>query len=133
MFCYILNAKFCNISVTVRQTVKRNICIRIITSIKTKKTFVYILRIAGQTAGPIGLTFFLNTHGWPGNVIGGSDARKFYLKFKLKWLVKKPFFWEILAYILTVYWEIQSTEDCWPNFVFHIWTLLKPGLVYSNM
>ena len=25
-----------------------------------------MLRIAGQTAGPIGLTFFGDTHGWPG-------------------------------------------------------------------
>ena len=24
-----------------------------------------MLRIAGQTAGPIGLNFFLDTHGWP--------------------------------------------------------------------
>ena len=24
-----------------------------------------MLRIAGLTAGPIGLNFFLNTHGWP--------------------------------------------------------------------
>ena len=29
-----------------------------------------MLRIAGQTAGPIGLTFFVDTHGWPGGVIG---------------------------------------------------------------
>ena len=25
-----------------------------------------MLRIAGQTAGPIGLNFFVDTHGWPG-------------------------------------------------------------------
>ena len=29
-----------------------------------------MLRIAGQTAGPIGLNFFLDTHGWPGGAIG---------------------------------------------------------------
>ncbi len=32
--------------------------------------YVYMLRIAGQTAGPIGLTFFEDTHGWPGDVKG---------------------------------------------------------------
>ena len=26
--------------------------------------------IAGQTAGPIGLKFFVDTHVWPGGVIG---------------------------------------------------------------
>ena len=26
--------------------------------------------IAGQTAGPIGLKFFVDTHGWPGSDIG---------------------------------------------------------------
>ena len=30
---------------------------------------IYMLRIAGQTAGPIGLKFFIDTHGWPGGVI----------------------------------------------------------------
>ena len=34
------------------------------------KTFVYMFPIADQTAGPIGLNFFVNTHGWPGGVIG---------------------------------------------------------------
>ena len=27
-----------------------------------------MLRIAGHTAGPVGLTFFVDTHGWPGGV-----------------------------------------------------------------
>ena len=27
-----------------------------------------MLPIAGQTAGPIGLTFFVDTQGWPGGV-----------------------------------------------------------------
>ena len=31
---------------------------------------IYMLPIAGQTAGPIGLKFFVDTHGWPGGVIG---------------------------------------------------------------
>ena len=29
-----------------------------------------MLRIAGQSAGPIGLNFCVDTHGWPGVVIG---------------------------------------------------------------
>ena len=29
-----------------------------------------MLRIAGKTAGPIGLKFIVDTHGWPGGVIG---------------------------------------------------------------
>ena len=29
-------------------------------------TYIYMLHIDGQTAGPIGLKFFVNTHGWPG-------------------------------------------------------------------
>ena len=29
-----------------------------------------MLRIAGQSDGPIGLNLFLDTHGWPGGVIG---------------------------------------------------------------
>ena len=29
-----------------------------------------MLPIAGQTAGLIGLKFFVDTHGWPGGVIG---------------------------------------------------------------
>ena len=31
---------------------------------------IYMLPIAGQTAGPIGLKIFVDTHGWPGGVIG---------------------------------------------------------------
>ena len=34
------------------------------------KTFIYMFPIAGQTAGPIGLNFFVYTQGWPGGVIG---------------------------------------------------------------
>ena len=30
---------------------------------------VDMFRIAGQTAEPIGLHFFVDTHGWPGGVI----------------------------------------------------------------
>ena len=32
--------------------------------------------IAGQTAGPIGLTFFVDTHGWPGGDIGYQKIEK---------------------------------------------------------
>ena len=28
------------------------------------RVYIYMLRIAGQTAGPIGLIFFVDTHGW---------------------------------------------------------------------
>jgi len=31
---------------------------------------IYMLRIAGQTAGRIGLSIFVDTHGWPKGVIG---------------------------------------------------------------
>ena len=29
-----------------------------------------MLPIGGQTAGPIGLKFFMDTHGWAGSVVG---------------------------------------------------------------
>jgi len=32
-----------------------------------------VLRIASQTAGPIGLKFFVDTHGRPGAVIGEKN------------------------------------------------------------
>ena len=32
---------------------------------KTRNSYVYMLPIAGQTAGPNGLKFFGDTHGWP--------------------------------------------------------------------
>ena len=31
---------------------------------------IYMLPIAGQTAGPIGLKLFVDTQGWPGGVRG---------------------------------------------------------------
>ena len=31
---------------------------------------IYVLPLAGQTAGPIGLKFCADTHGWSGCVIG---------------------------------------------------------------
>ena len=36
-----------------------------------------MLHIAGPTAGPIGLTFFVDTHGWPGSVIGKNKLKFF--------------------------------------------------------
>ena len=33
---------------------------------KTRHSYIYMLPIAGQTAGPIGLKFFVDTQGWPG-------------------------------------------------------------------
>ena len=45
----------------------RGTFIRIYNIYKNKKrTFVYMLRIAGQTAGPIGLKFFVETMGGRG-------------------------------------------------------------------
>ena len=40
-----------------------------------------MLRIAGQTAGPIGLKFVVDIYGWPGGVIG---YKKFEIFFKIK-------------------------------------------------
>ena len=39
---------------------------------KTRHSYIYIymLPIAGQTAGPIGLKLFVDTHGWREGVIG---------------------------------------------------------------
>ena len=37
-----------------------------------------MLPIAAQTAGPNGLKFFVDTHGWPGGVLG---KRKFEIIF----------------------------------------------------
>ena len=42
-----------------------------------------MLPIAGQTAGTIGLNFFVDTQGWPGSVIG---YKKFYFFFKFIYL-----------------------------------------------
>ena len=44
------------------------------TYFSAKKGILYVhpcmLPIAGQTAGPIGLTLFVDTHGWLGGVVG---------------------------------------------------------------
>ena len=42
-----------------------------------------MLRIAGQTAGLIGLKFFVDTHGWPEGVIGleNSTFKEKFLAF----------------------------------------------------
>ena len=37
---------------------------------KTRHSYLYVLPIAGQTTGPIGLKFFVDTQEWPGGVIG---------------------------------------------------------------
>ena len=37
---------------------------------KTRHIYIYMLRLAGQAGGPIGLKFFVNIHGWQGSVIG---------------------------------------------------------------
>ena len=41
-----------------------------------------MLRIAGQTAGPIGLTFFVDTQGLPGGVLGYKNSNFFSNLFK---------------------------------------------------
>ena len=43
-----------------------------------------MLRRAGQTAGPIGLKFFVDTHRWPGGVKGLKNSKNFVLKFFFK-------------------------------------------------
>ena len=42
-----------------------------------------MLRIAGQRAGPIGLKFFVDTHGWPGGVI--LFFRQLFISFIFKY------------------------------------------------
>ena len=37
---------------------------------KTRHSYVYISPIAGQTTGPNGPKFFVDTQGWPGGDIG---------------------------------------------------------------
>ena len=36
-----------------------------------------MLPLAGQTAGPIGLIFFVDTQGWPGSVTGYKNSKFF--------------------------------------------------------
>ena len=38
------------------------------------RIYIYMLLIAGQTAGPIVLKFFVDTHGWPGGI---KEFKKF--------------------------------------------------------
>ena len=42
--------------------------------------YLYMLPIAGQTAGPIGLKLFLDTQGWPRSVIKYSQFLKQFFK-----------------------------------------------------
>ena len=39
-----------------------------------------MIPIAGQTAGPIGLKFFVDTQGWPGGDIGFKKSNIFFSK-----------------------------------------------------
>ena len=41
---------------------------------------IYMLPIAGQTVGPNGRTFFVDTQGWPGGVLG---QKKFFYFFQI--------------------------------------------------
>ena len=47
-----------------------------------------MFRIAGQKAGAIGLTFFADTHGWPGGVI--SEKARIFLFFYFIFLRATP-------------------------------------------
>ena len=48
-----------------------------------------MLRIAGQTAGPIGLNFFVDTHGLPGAL--EAKNRKYFFKFVKQYFFKNFF------------------------------------------
>jgi len=39
-----------------------------------------MLSIAGQTAGPNELTFFVNTHGWPWGLTSQKNSKFFFLR-----------------------------------------------------
>ena len=47
--------------------IEKDICIFIIK--QDIRIYIYMLPIAGQTAGQIWLKFFVDTKGWPGGVI----------------------------------------------------------------
>ena len=40
-----------------------------------------MLRIAGQKAGPNGLNFFVDTHGWPREFLGKKKSKKNVLHY----------------------------------------------------
>ena len=51
---------------------------------KRRHFYIYLLRIAAQTARPIGLTFFVDNQGCPGSVIGDTKLEilfSFFLAF----------------------------------------------------
>ena len=50
-------------------------------SIGNRYIIFYIINIAGQTARPTGLKFFVDTHGWPGGVLGQKNSNFFFLQF----------------------------------------------------
>ena len=50
-----------------------------------------MLPIAGQTAGPIGLKFLVDTHGWPGGVSKEKNFLNFFSKLKKKSFFQKYF------------------------------------------
>ena len=45
---------------------------------KTRHSYIYILRIAGQMAGPIGLKFFVETYKWPGGCYRLKNSKNFF-------------------------------------------------------
>ena len=48
---------------------------------KTRHSYIYMLPIAGRTAGPNGLKFFVDTQGFPWGVLGLENSIFFKKKF----------------------------------------------------
>ena len=63
-----------------------------------------MLRIAGQTAGPIGLKFVVDTQGWQGGVIGSTKFKnkKFHGQRRAIQLVKHNIYIHIHIYMLPI-------------------------------
>ena len=57
--------------------------------------------IAGQTAGPIGLEFFVDTHGWPGGDIGLKNPNSFF--FEIFFFSKFFFLWATPGPLASIY------------------------------
>ena len=48
---------------------------------KTRRSYIYLLPIAGLTAGPNWAEIFVDTHGWPGGVKGEKNPTFFFKLF----------------------------------------------------
>ena len=83
-----------------------------------QKIFEYMFPIAGQTAGPIGLKFCVNTQGWPGGDIGYKKIPKsfFFWKFFFKFFFfSKIFFFQNFFFRKFFFFEIFFFQ----NLFFH--------------